>query len=109
MRETLYSMVVDNVEIGSTVYSDEHEGYIGLNLLGYIHDSVDHSATEFVNEMAHTNEMESVWAVLKRGYSGVCHHMSVEHLSRYVNEFTFRLNQRMFERRLTYKWLRISS
>nr|VFJ78694.1 MAG: Transposase [Candidatus Kentron sp. FW] len=120
-RETLHSMVVDNVESGSTVYSDEHKGYIGLNLLGYVHNSVNHSAKQFVNEMAHTNGIESVWAVLKRGYNGVYHHMSVKHLSRYVDEFTFRLNQGnvkvhtmvriasmakgMFGKRLTYKGL----
>nr|VFK52557.1 MAG: Transposase [Candidatus Kentron sp. TC] len=120
-RETLHSMVVDNVESGSTVYSDEHKGYIGLHLLGYVHNSVNHSAKEFVNEMAHTNGIESVWAVLKRGYNGVYHHMSTKHLSRYVDEFTFRLNQGnvkihtlvritsmakgMFGKRLTYKAL----
>nr|VFJ69617.1 MAG: ISXO2-like transposase domain-containing protein [Candidatus Kentron sp. FW] len=54
-RETPHSMVVDNVESGSTVYSDEHKSYIGLNLLGYVHNSVNHSAKQFVNEMAHTN------------------------------------------------------
>lgn len=36
--------------------------------------------------------MESVWAVLKRGVVGVYHHVSVKHLGRYVDEFTFRLN-----------------
>ena len=92
-RETLHSMVSENVETGSTVYSDEHQGYVGLNLIGYIHQSVNHSAKEFVNEMVHTNGIESVWAVLKRGYNGVYHHMSVKHLPRYVSEFTFRLNQ----------------
>ena len=118
-RETLHSMVSENVETGSVVYSDEHQGYVGLNLIGYIHQSVNHSAKEFVNEMVHTNGIESVWAVLKRGYNGVYHHMSVKHLPRYVSEFTFRLNQGnvkihtmvriasmikgMFGKRLTYK------
>nr|VFK51224.1 MAG: Transposase [Candidatus Kentron sp. TUN] len=120
-RETLHSMVSENVETGSTVYSDEHQGYVGLNLIGYVHKSVNHSAKEFVNEMVHTNGIESVWAVLKRGYNGVYHHMSVKHLPRYVSEFTFRLNQGnvkihtmvrivsivkgMFGKRLTYKAL----
>ncbi len=43
--------------------------------------------------MAHTNSTESVWAVLKRGYRGIYHNFSTKHLQRYINEFTFRLNQ----------------
>ena len=43
--------------------------------------------------MAHTKGIESVWAVLKRGINGVYHHTSIKHLSRYVGEFAFRLNE----------------
>ncbi len=43
--------------------------------------------------MAHTNGIESVWANLKRGLEGTFHQVSVKHLDRYVNEFTFRLNE----------------
>ena len=43
--------------------------------------------------MAHTNGIESVWAVLKRGLHGTYHHVSVKHLGKYVDEFTFRLNE----------------
>ena len=39
-----------------------------------------------------TNDIDSVWATLKRGLYGVYHHASPKHLGRYVNEFTFRLN-----------------
>jgi hypothetical protein len=42
--------------------------------------------------MLHTNGIESVWAVLKRGFYGVYHSFNVKHLQRYLNEFTFRLN-----------------
>ena len=41
--------------------------------------------------MAHTNGIESVSAVLKRGLMPTFHHVSVKHLNRYVGEFTFRL------------------
>lgn len=53
---------------------------------------VNHSAKEYVRGEAHTNGVESVWAVLKRGLHGVYHHASRKHLHRYVDEFTFRLN-----------------
>jgi len=44
--------------------------------------------------MAHTNGIESFWAMLKRGYHGTYHHMSVKHLDRYVSEFAGRHNDR---------------
>lgn len=43
--------------------------------------------------MASTNGIESVWALLKRGYHGKFHYFSKKHIDRYVNEFTFRLNE----------------
>ncbi len=43
--------------------------------------------------MIHVNGIESVWAVLKRGLTGVWHHVSIQHHHRYVNEASFRLNE----------------
>ena len=90
--KTLERNVFNTVEAGATVYTDEHAGY---NNLGerYQHGTVKHSVREYVNGMAHTNGIESVWAVLKRGYNGVYHQWSAKHMARYVNEFTFRLNE----------------
>ena len=44
--------------------------------------------------MAHTNGIESFWALLKRGYHGTFHHISNKHLQRYVNEFAARQSVR---------------
>ena len=90
-KDTLQSAIAHHVEKQATVYTDDYPSYTGLE--GYTHATVNHSAKEYVNGMAHTNGIESVWAVLKRGYNGVYHHMSVKHLRRYVDEFTFRLNE----------------
>jgi len=91
--------IFNNVQSGSIVCTDEHSSYQALPPLGlpldipvYDHRTVNHSAKEYVNGMAHTNGIESVWAVLKRGLHGVYHHASAKHIGRYVNEFAFRLN-----------------
>ena len=94
--ETLRNFVTENVIPGATLYTDENRGYthLGEQYGGeYKHERVKHSAKEFVNGMAHTNGIESVWAVLKRGFNGVYHNWSKKHIHAYVNEFTFRLNE----------------
>ena len=90
-RDTLEREVWEKVEPGSVVYTDEHAGYARL-WYAYQHGTVKHSVREFVNGMASTNSIESVWAVIKRGYTGVYHHWSPRHMTKYINEFCFRLN-----------------
>ena len=92
--KTLQRFVMEHTEPGTTVYSDQNPGYIGLKKRGYIHKSVNHSAKQYVDGQAHTNGIESFWALLKRGYHGTYHKMSVKHLHRYVNEFAGRYNVR---------------
>ena len=81
------------VKTGSTIYTDDHSAYQRLSKKGYMHEALNHSANEYLKGMAHTNGIESVWAVLERGLEGTFHHVSTKHLDRYVNEFTFRLNK----------------
>ena len=116
---TLVGMVADKVGLGATVYTDEHRAYGSLAGLGFDHASVAHSVGEWVSGQAHTNGIESFWAMLKRGYHGTYHQLSPEHLGRYVNEFSGRHNQRPLDtidqmgrmvkamdgRRLTYEQL----
>jgi hypothetical protein len=89
---TLHRAVHGHVEPGSTLHTDEHGGYLGLDGLFYTHESINHGSGEYVRDGVHTNSIESVWAVMKRGIHGVYHHASPKHLDRYVSEFTFRLN-----------------
>ena len=88
---TLTDEVLRNVKDGSTVYTDDHSGYWMLEEW-YDHDSVNHTDWQFAEGDVTTNGIESVWAVLKRGYKGVYHHWSPKNMRRYVNEFVFRLN-----------------
>ena len=92
-RLTLWTEIQKTVEKGSLLYTDDHGAYRKIERKGYQHESLNHSANEYVKGMAHTNGIESVWAVLKRGLEGTFQHLSVKHLDRYVNEFTFRLNE----------------
>lgn len=91
-RHTISHAIHNHVEVGSIVETDEHLGYAGLGK-DFVHMTVNHSAGEYMRYGASTNTIESVWAVMKRGLYGVYHHASPKHLHRYVDEFTFRLNE----------------
>lgn len=90
---TLHQTIHKHVEVGSTLHTDEATAYSGIGGLFFNHEKINHSAGEYVRGNVSTNSIESVWAVLKRGLNGVYHHASPKHLGRYVNEFTFRLNE----------------
>ena len=91
-KKTLDAMVRTHVETGSTVYTDVLPSYNDLSN-GYEHLMVDH-AVEYVRENVHTNGLENFWSLLKRGISGT--YVSVEpfHLFRYLDEQSFRYNNR---------------
>lgn len=89
---SLHRAVHANVQTGSMLHTDEHSGYLGLGGVFYGHEAIKHRAGEYVRDGVTTNSIESVWAVLKRGLHGTYHHASEKHLARYVDEFTFRLN-----------------
>lgn len=89
---TIHQAVINRVQAGSTLHTDEFAAYRGLGGLFYRHETVNHGEREYVRAGVTTNGVESTFAVLKRGLIGVYHHASKKHLSRYVDEFAFRLN-----------------
>jgi hypothetical protein len=58
------------------------------------HHSVDHSIDEYVRGDVHTNTIEGDFSIMKRGITGVYHHVSPQHLKRYLAEYDFRYNER---------------
>ena len=93
-RHTLRLFLAERVQRGAKVYTDDNLAYRRLDVLGFDHEAVRHSAREYVRGQAHTNGIESFWSMLKRGYVGTYHYMSEKHLQRYVNEFSGRHNVR---------------
>jgi transposase-like protein len=89
---TLQGEVRENVEPGSALYTDAYIAYKGL-AGEYEHGFVDH-AERYVNGRIHTNGLENFWSLLKRALKGT--YVSVEpfHLFRYLDEQTFRYNNR---------------
>ena len=94
--QTLTGTVGGKVQIGS-ILDQQHRNCFAIRLVRSRctpHESVNHSVSEYVRDQAHTNGIESNWALLKRGYHGTYHKMSKKHLNRYVQEFSGRHNFR---------------
>jgi transposase-like protein len=84
------STVADKV---SLIATDEYVGYTDLKHF-YPHQVVNHRAREYVRGNVHTNNIENFWSLLKRGVVGTYHKVSKDYLPLYLNEFSFRFNNR---------------
>ena len=90
-RSTLHDFVREAVDVEAPVFTDELASYRGIP---NPHETVNHSARQYVEGMASTKGIESFWSILKRGYHGTFHKISHKHLDRYVTEFAERHNNR---------------
>jgi len=90
-KKTLQSQIRDHVLAGSAVFTDARKSYEGLD--DFQHEVIDH-AVEYARGEVHTNGLENLWSLLKRGIHGT--YVSVEpfHLFRYLDEQAFRYNNR---------------
>ncbi len=91
-EEGIQALIYGNVEYGSTLHTDEAAVYADMDGLFYRHDAINHGDGQYRRGDVTTNSAESAFAVLKRGILGVYHHVTPKHLDRYVDEFSFRLN-----------------
>lgn len=90
-KQTLHPFIKEHADEMATVYTDDATVY---DSLPFEHESVKHSVSEYVRDMAHTNGVESFWSMLKRAHKGTFHKLSPKHLDRYVQEFAAKHNYR---------------
>lgn len=89
----LKPLLVAHLDQASKVYTDDAGQYRHMGQV-FAHDYVSHSAEEYVRGAVHTNTIEGYFSILKRGITGVYHHVSDAHLHRYLAEFDFRYSNR---------------
>jgi transposase-like protein len=92
-KRHLAPLVTEHVEQGSNLYTDALRSYGDMGQSGYVHNVIDH-AEAYVDGEVHTNGLENFWSLLKRAIKGT--YVSVEpfHLFRYLDEQSFRFNNR---------------
>jgi transposase-like protein len=91
---TLQDAIRSRVHLNAHMMTDELKSYHGLDMGFAAHDAIKHSEGKYVRGNVHTNTVEGVFSLLKRGINGTFHHISKGHLHRYCSEFEFRYNTR---------------
>ncbi|MBK9048757.1 MAG: IS1595 family transposase [Bacteroidetes bacterium] len=100
----LKKLIASKIPKGSTMVTDGNLAYSHLKY-SHQHYVVDHSIKEYVNDAGfHTNTVEGVFSHLKRGITGIYHHVSPKHLQKYCNEFSFRLSTRKISERSRFDY-----
>jgi len=99
-KDTLRDVVLENVEPGAVVSTDELVSYGLLDADGYKHGTVNHGAKDWAyydyrhKATHHTNHVESFWKIFKDSVNSTHIHISGQHMARYLGEFSFRSNHR---------------
>lgn len=93
-KATINKIITENIARESRLHMDESRLYGDAHTLFASHESVRHSAGEYVRGDVHTNTAEGYFGVFKKGMRGVYQHCKEKHLHRYLAEFDFRFNNR---------------
>lgn len=94
-RETLHAFIKGEVSPDAErICTDEWEAYQGCGDEDTKHETVNHGKDEYVRGDVHTNTVEGVFSLFKRSIVGAFHQVSVKHLDRYLDEFSFRFDNR---------------
>lgn len=93
-KDKARKVLFTNVDRQSDVVTDDHPAYPAAGAHFAQHSSVNHAAGEYVRGDIHTNTIEGVFSVFKRGMVGTYQHCGEQHLQRYLHEFDFRYSNR---------------
>lgn len=94
-RQTLHDFIRNNSDARvRRIITDEWPAYRGIADKDTSHESVNHSAAEWVRGDVHTNTVEGVWSLFKRSITGSYHKLSAKHLNAYLDELEWRFNNR---------------
>ncbi len=94
-KRTVKKIVTENVARETRLHTDESRLYTGADALFASHETVKHSAKEYVRGDVHTNSAEGYFSIFKRGMRGIYQHCAEKHLHRYLAEYDFRYNHRI--------------
>lgn len=98
-KGTVTKIVRENIARESRLHTDESRLYVGADQHFTAHETVKHSADEYVRykdgDVIHTNSAEGYFSIFKRGMRGVYQHCKEKHLHRYLAEFDHRYNHRV--------------
>jgi transposase-like protein len=92
--KTLRPILMEQVNRASALMTDDAGQYRIIGPAFARYETVNHGIEEYVRGDAHTNTIEGYFSIMKRGINGVYHHVSPQHLKRYLAEFDFRYNER---------------
>jgi transposase-like protein len=90
----VHNALLRNADTKSRLHTDESKLYPAVGAEFASHQTVRHSAKEYVRGDVHTNTVEGFFGIFKRALNGVYQHCGEQHLQRYLNEFSFRYSNR---------------
>ncbi len=92
--KTLRPILMEQVNRATALMTDDAGQYRLIGPAFARYETVNHGIEEYVRGDVHTNTIEGYFSIMKRGINGVYHHISAQHLKRYLAEFDFRYNYR---------------
>jgi transposase-like protein len=93
--KNIREILVRNADRKSRLHTDESKLYPSVGAEFMKHETVNHAAKEYVRDDVTTNTVEGFFGVFKRGFRGIYQHCGEQHFQRYLDEFTFRYNNRI--------------